>query len=427
MTAPNYLYITAIALMIIGWGTSARAEGDAATGASSTGATAPDGTPIVHKSLHKKKKATASTAITTPTPVAADPLVNTTKPSSTAVITPKPVDTALTVTAKPGTAGLAGSGPAVETGLPVPRHVDINSSALGGAPAGLQDNSYRSTVASNLTGLSNAGTAMAATAMSGYTTTGRTVPATSNFAFNDYPAKKPTHTYPWHTNIYTTMFYIGEGGSSISNTDNKASSFDQNWLDNNRGTDNPNYRNGFASAGHASTVNPFYIALPFNDLVYPDMARRYVPAWWHRPNKDGKPVSACKDRWIEIKTEDGSGHTCYAQWEDVGPLRYDHAEYVFGDDRPDTYTRAGLDVSPAVVQYLGLDSIKHPTTRWRFVDEADVQPGIWLKLDEEAILYRAMHHMGPDGSSTLPIQRASQPIDDMDNDSNKKKVGNAKG
>lgn len=420
MTAPNFLYIMAIALMLIGWGTFARAEGNAAGGASSTGAaTAPDGTPVIHKSLHKKKT-TASTTTASPTPVAADPMAGATKPSSTAVITPKPVDTALTITAKPG------AGPAVETGLPVARHVDINSSSLGGAPSGLQDSTYRNTVASNLTGLSNASTAMTATAMSGYTTTGRTVPAANNFTFSDYPAKKPTHTYPWHTNIYTTMFYIGEGGSSISNTDNKASSFDQNWMDNNRGSDNPNDRNGFASGSHASTVNPFYIALPFNDLVYPDMARRYVPAWWHRPNKDGKPVSACKDRWVEIKTEE-SGHTCYAQWEDVGPLRYDHAEYVFGDDKPDTYTKAGLDVSPAVVQYLGLDSIKHPTTRWRFVDEADVQPGIWLKLDEEALLYRAMHHMGSDGSSTLPIQRASQPIDDMDNGSNKKKVGNAKG
>ena len=91
--------------------------------------------------------------------------------------------------------------------------------------------------------------------------------------------------------------------------------------------------------------------------------------------------------------EDGSGHVCYAQWEDVGPLRYDHAEYVFGDERPDTYTRAGLDVSPAVAKYLGIDEDKKALTRWRFVDDEDVPPGVWLKYDEQALLYRALQQL----------------------------------
>ena len=112
------------------------------------------------------------------------------------------------------------------------------------------------------------------------------------------------------------------------------------------GSDNPNDRNGYSPADHAPTVNPFYIALPFNDLAFPDKARRRLPAGLASAatRTASKPVSACKDRWVEIKTEDGTGHICYAQWEDVGPLRYDHAEYVFGDERPDTYTRAGLVV-----------------------------------------------------------------------------------
>jgi hypothetical protein len=28
---------------------------------------------------------------------------------------------------------------------------------------------------------------------------------------------------------------------------------------------------------------------------------------------------------------------------------------------------------------------------WRFADEADVRPGAWLKLDEQAVMYTAMH------------------------------------
>ena len=101
-------------------------------------------------------------------------------------------------------------------------------------------------------------------------------------------------------------------------------------------------------------------------------------------------------------------------------------EYVFGTERPDTLTRAGLDVSPAVAQYLGLDG-KNCTTSWTFVDEEDVPPGAWLKYDELALLYAAMHQIkNPTPARTLPIQQASQPIDDQA-DSNKKKVGAAKG
>jgi len=312
----------------------------------------------------------------------------------------------------------------VETGMPVAKHTDFLGSTTVPAPTGLQAASaYRSTVASSIPSYSAPGATTSTSLISSYSSTSRTTTTTSDFVFTNL-TRRIKNTYPWKINIYTTMFYIGEGGSSISPTNNVGSSWDANWMDSNRGSDNPNDRNGYASGSHASTVNPFYVALPFNDLVYPDKAREWLPAGWHRPNKDGKPVSACKDRWVEIKTEDGSGHVCYAQWEDVGPLRYDHAEYVFGPERPDTYTKAGLDVSPAVAQYLGMNEDKHPMTRWRFVDDEDVPPGLWLKLDEQAVIYDALHHK----SANLPIERASEPIDDQsDIDGNKKKVGAAKG
>ena len=69
--------------------------------------------------------------------------------------------------------------------------------------------------------------------------------------------------------------------------------------------------------------------------------------------------------WIK----NAQGRSCFAQWEDVGPLRYDHAEYVFGDERPIGLgdDHAGLDVSPAVAQYLGITG-KNRITSWRFVD-----------------------------------------------------------
>ncbi len=105
-----------------------------------------------------------------------------------------------------------------------------------------------------------------------------------------------------------------------------------------------------------------------------------------------------KDRWVEVKST--GGHVCYAQWEDVGPYGNDHAEYVFGPERPDG-NQAGLDVSPAVAQYLGLGDEPQPAhTKWRFVDAEDVPPGAWLKYDEQAVIYTAMHAGTASGPST---------------------------
>lgn len=421
MTASNCLYLIVIGLVL--WGgerfvRSAESSSSASTGSSSQGALAPDGTPVVHKSSHKKRPASSSSS----TSVTAPP-VGTQASSATVVVAPKTPPTTLAVTAPATTAAPAPAStvPTVETGLPVARHSDLGGmigatsvSMTSPGPGSLD----RSPISTPLLPLPTPGGASSV----GNTTITRTV-TTSSYTFSDYAARKPKNVYPWKTGIYTTMFYIGEGATSISSTDNKSSSFDENWIQSNHGIDNPNDRNGFASGSHASTVNPFYVALPFNDLVYPDKARRWLPPGWRRPAKDGKPVSACKDRWVEIKMEDGSGRVCYAQWEDVGPLRYDHAEYVFGSEKPDTYTRAGLDVSPAVAQYLGLSGQKRATTRWRFVDDEDVPPGQWLKLDEQAVIYDALHHR----NANPPIQRASEPVEDSNAGNTKKKIGAAKG
>ena len=93
-----------------------------------------------------------------------------------------------------------------------------------------------------------------------------------------------------------------------------------------------------------------------------------------------------------------------------------------GDDH------AGLDVSPAVAEYLGL-SDRNRMTSWRFVDDEDVRPGAWLKLDEQAVIYTALHQLKNRRSTTItPIQRTDEPIEDPSNiDANKKKVDASKG
>ena len=63
--------------------------------------------------------------------------------------------------------------------------------------------------------------------------------------------------------------------------------------------------------------------------------------------------------------------------EDVGPFYTDSAAYVFGDGRPwpNVNHGAGIDVSPAVRDYLGLGSLD--LVDWRFVEQADVPAGPW--------------------------------------------------
>lgn len=89
----------------------------------------------------------------------------------------------------------------------------------------------------------------------------------------------------------------------------------------------------------------------------------------------------CKGHWLEIRH---GTKICYAQWEDVGPFRTDSARYVFGDQRPSLNVNrsAGIDVSPAVRDYLGLGSLD--LVDWRFVEEADVAAGPWSQYEARA-------------------------------------------
>ena len=72
----------------------------------------------------------------------------------------------------------------------------------------------------------------------------------------------------------------------------------------------------------------------------------------------------------------------YAQWEDAGPFQTDHWQYVFGNERPKPNLNkgAGVDVSPAVRDYLGLKQTD--VTDWRFVDFSEVPRGPWSTLGE---------------------------------------------
>lgn len=196
--------------------------------------------------------------------------------------------------------------------------------------------------------------------------------------------------YPWKLNITSTAFWIGEQPTQNNPVPNHVSSWDGNWQANYGGYDDPDPMKRIASHNSGEfrpknfvpKLNPFYIALPYNDKQrggYRPEASKVIP-WFHRVKKDDG-CSTLKGRWIQVYSNNRS---CYAQWEDVGPFVVDDWPYVFGDKRPiNTNNRgAAIDISPAVRDYLGIANSSQ--VHWRFVEESHVPFGPWKKYGPQA-------------------------------------------
>ncbi|MDQ2919454.1 MAG: hypothetical protein M3R10_06215 [Verrucomicrobiota bacterium] len=190
-------------------------------------------------------------------------------------------------------------------------------------------------------------------------------------------SRTSTQRYPWKTNIVTTVFWVGEQPTENNPVPNTKSSWDLNWVSSYGGYDTPDSSNrkNYIPVNFVPRQNPFYVALPYNDVTHGQFkpeAALVIP--WFKQEYKGSGVSVCHDRWIAVRK---GNRVCYAQWEDCGPFRTDHFQYVFQNERPKPNLNhgAGLDVSPAVRDYLGLA----PTdvTDWQFVEVRDVAPGPW--------------------------------------------------
>ena len=188
-----------------------------------------------------------------------------------------------------------------------------------------------------------------------------------------------TERFPWRLAIVTTTFWIGERPGKNNPAPNRSSSWDTQWASHYGGTDTPdrNERNDFRPASFIPGQNPFYVALPYNDLhkgTHKAEAKKIIP--WFKDEFRAPDQSVCKGRWIAIRFKD---RVAYAQWEDCGPFRTDHASYVFGKNRPKKNLNkgAGLDVSPAVRDFLGMKDTD--VTDWKFADFEDVPEGPWAK------------------------------------------------
>lgn len=191
---------------------------------------------------------------------------------------------------------------------------------------------------------------------------------------------RTTYTkYPWKLDITATVFWVGELPTANNPVPNTKSSWDTEWAKNFGGYDNPDPAKrapDYRPAGFVPRQNPFYIALPYNDCVNSAVtkseAAKVIP-WFKQAFKE-QGESVCRDRWIALRS---GNRTCYAQWSDCGPFVTTDASYVFGDARPanSKNSGAGIDVSPAVRDYLGFDNSAR--VDWRFVDVSEVPDGPW--------------------------------------------------
>ena len=186
--------------------------------------------------------------------------------------------------------------------------------------------------------------------------------------------------YPIHRDITTTFFWAGEeAGADNKNISNLPSAWDEQWVKHFGGIDDPNKRNAFFPAKFAPKENPFYLALPYNDFDNNGKRKQEVYSLipWAKEKNWSNSESILKNRWIKIIK---GGKAAYAQWQDVGPFKEDDKNYVFGTALPKSKINknAGLDVSPAVKNFLGLSDIDK--TDWQFIDAKNVPNGPWKQI-----------------------------------------------
>ncbi len=179
-----------------------------------------------------------------------------------------------------------------------------------------------------------------------------------------------------HTNIITTYFWVGEPADGDNGyIANKASAWDEQWQDHYGGVDSPTPRSGYFPGGFTARENPFYFALPYNDIA-PNGSRKSTATNCPLANP-GLNYSWCKNAWIAIRH---GGKVAYAQWQDVGPFLENDFDYVLGSASPKNNqgSKAGIDVSPAVKDFLGLSDVDR--TDWSFLGAVQVPSGPWKQV-----------------------------------------------
>lgn len=212
---------------------------------------------------------------------------------------------------------------------------------------------------------------------------------------NDSQDSTPTEnltTYPLHTGIVATVFWVGEPQGNGSSEDNALSAWDDAWESHYGGYDDYINRNGYYPVAFIPKENPFYLDLPYNDFTNNGTRRpnalEVIP--WSKERDWNDDESLMKNRWVKIKRND---NICYGQIEDAGPYVYNDYNYVFGvnNERPQSTraNNAGMDVSPALRDCLKFNGLNNADNKvdWQFVDFVDVPDGPWRQIITSSQIY----------------------------------------
>ncbi|AKT52716.1 hypothetical protein ADJ73_09505 [Arsenicicoccus sp. oral taxon 190] len=213
---------------------------------------------------------------------------------------------------------------------------------------------------------------------------------------------RPRRSYPWHTGVVATTFWVGEiFDPTAPDGSQRISTYDARWLAHYGGcdgvvvagdcrTERRTAANGWFPTAMTPRENPFYLDVPFDDLNDPTgfATRCRVVPWAGDPGYAGRctdrAFSYLKNRWVRVVGPHGA--TCYGQVQDAGPGEYHNADYVFGhaDQRPVNrrYGGAGMDVSPALNGCLGFRDLdgSDDRVRWQWAEASEVPPGPWTRL-----------------------------------------------
>lgn len=232
-------------------------------------------------------------------------------------------------------------------------------------------------------------------------------------------------TYPVHTNITSSTFWVGElYNESLEDGSQVCSTYDGNWAYHwsgiNKGKVSANaagcagsiiggcdgivsgdkcltekrtaVNNFFPTSVPTPKENPFYVALPYDDIndSIGFKERCAVIPWANDKGYAGhctdENFSYMKNRWVKITGPKGA--VCYGQIGDSGPSHdnlYHDKNYVFGTNNAQPvqgqWNNAGIDVSPALVGCLGYPEVEgQAKVSWSFVDDTAVPSGPWKKV-----------------------------------------------
>lgn len=186
-----------------------------------------------------------------------------------------------------------------------------------------------------------------------------------------------TNVASGYRTVTATFFWVGEQPTADNAyIANVASAWDGHWQDHFGGVDLGTDRCGYYPCSFTPQENPFYVALPYNDLTEQGQRKssaRRIP--WFAAEQEKKSV--LKNHWVEVRV---SGRSCYGQWEDVGPFESDDVDYVFGTAEPKNQfnQKAGIDLSPAMRDCLGMKD--NGLVEWQFVDDESVPAGPWSAI-----------------------------------------------